>query len=69
MTSNEFVIWMKGIVVASNNYNISPAAWDEIKENLKTINDGIPLSNTSHQVFNSYIPIGVPNVSSTINKK
>lgn len=66
MTSNEFVIWMKGIVVASNNYNISPAAWDEIKENLKTVNDGIPLSSTKHQVFNTYTELHNTNTSSTI---
>ena len=37
MTSEEFVIWMKGIVVASNNYNITPATWDEIKETLDKV--------------------------------
>ena len=39
MTSKEFVIWMKGIVAASNNYNISPATWDEIKEQLEKVKD------------------------------
>jgi hypothetical protein len=66
MTSNEFVIWMKGIVTASNNYNITPATWDDIKQQLEKVTNDIPLSNTSHQVFNSYIPIGASNVSSTI---
>jgi hypothetical protein len=37
MTSDEFVIWMKGIVTASNNYNISPATWDEVKETLEKV--------------------------------
>ena len=69
MTSNEFVIWMKGIVVASNNYNITPSTWDEIKENLKDVNNNIPISNTKHQLFQLYTPISGPNVSSTINKK
>ncbi len=66
MTSNEFVIWMKGIVVASNNYNITPATWDEIKENLKNVKDGIPLSSTKHQVFNTYTELNNNNTSSTI---
>lgn len=69
MTSKEFVSYMKGIVAASNNYNITPATWDEIKHTLKTVNNDIPISNTGHQVFNSYIPIGSSNVSSTISKK
>jgi len=69
MTSNEFVIWMKGIVVASNNYNITPATWDEIKETLKNVDDNIPLSSTKHQVFNTYTALHGTNTSSTINKK
>jgi wyosine [tRNA(Phe)-imidazoG37] synthetase (radical SAM superfamily) len=47
MTSKEFVIWMKGIVAASNNYNISPAAWDEIKEQLEKVKD----NESSVQIF------------------
>jgi hypothetical protein len=39
MNSKEFVIWMKGIVVASNNYNITPATWDEIKETLDKVEE------------------------------
>jgi hypothetical protein len=66
MTSNEFVIWMKGIVVASNNYNITPSTWDEIKENLKNVKDNIPISNTGHQVFNTYTALHGTNTSSTI---
>lgn len=65
MTSREFVMFMKGIVAASSNYNITPTTWDEIKDVLETVNDNIPISNTQHQVFNSYIPIG-GNITSTI---
>lgn len=39
MTSKEFVIWMKGIVAASNNYNINPATWDSIKDTLEKVED------------------------------
>ena len=47
MTSKEFVIWMKGIVAASNNYNISPSTWDEIKEQLEKVKD----DESSVQIF------------------
>jgi hypothetical protein len=33
---------MKGIVVASNNYNITPATWDEIKETLDKVENAPP---------------------------
>lgn len=39
MTSSEFVIWLKGFVEASNNYNLTPAAWESLKEKLKEVVD------------------------------
>ena len=39
MTSRDFVIWLKGFVAASHNYNITPKQWDELKEQLGTVND------------------------------
>jgi len=39
MTSRDFVIWLKGFVVASHNYNITPKQWDELKEQLSTVDD------------------------------
>jgi wyosine [tRNA(Phe)-imidazoG37] synthetase (radical SAM superfamily) len=47
MTSKEFVIWMKGIVAASNNYNVTPGTWDNIKETLEKIKD----DESSVQIF------------------
>lgn len=41
MTSNEFVIWLKGFVAGSNNFNLTPAGWDEVKEQLDKVNDNI----------------------------
>jgi hypothetical protein len=41
MTSNEFVIWLKGFVAGSNNFNLTPAGWDEVKEQLEKVNDNI----------------------------
>jgi hypothetical protein len=66
MTSKEFVIWMKGIIAASSNYNIIPATWDTIKETIETVDDGIPISETKHQVFNTYTALHGTNTSSTI---
>ena len=37
MTPNEFVIWLKGFVQASNNYNITPKQWDDIREQLDKV--------------------------------
>lgn len=37
MTPEQFVIWLKGFVTASNNYNLTPKAWDEVKETLDKV--------------------------------
>jgi hypothetical protein len=39
MTSQEFVTWMRGFVAGSNNYNLTPKGWDEVKEKLSAVND------------------------------
>jgi hypothetical protein len=39
MTSKEFVIWLKGFSKAANSYNITPAQWDEIQEELEKVSD------------------------------
>ena len=41
MTSKEFVIWLKGFVAGSNNFNLTPAGWDKVKEQLDKINDNL----------------------------
>ena len=41
MTSKEFVIWLKGFATAANSYNITPAQWDEVKEQLNKVNDNV----------------------------
>ena len=38
MNSSEFIIWLKGFVAASNNYNLTPAGWDTLKEELSKVN-------------------------------
>ena len=34
MKPEEFIIWLRGFVAASNHYNLTPAAWDKLKEEL-----------------------------------
>lgn len=39
MTSKEFVIWLKGFVAGSNNYNLTPSGWEALKNNLEQVED------------------------------
>jgi hypothetical protein len=39
MTSNEFIIWLKGFIAGSNNYNLTPQGWEALKYNLEKVND------------------------------
>ena len=43
MTSNEFVIWLKGFVAGSNNYALTPKGWDEVKEQLEKVTTYTPV--------------------------
>ena len=51
MTSREFTIWLQGFAAAANSYNITPKQWDEIKEQLGTVND-----KDSYKINNSTSP-------------
>lgn len=37
MTSNEFVVWLKGFVQAANNFTCTPKQWDDIREQLDKV--------------------------------
>jgi hypothetical protein len=37
MNSTEFVIWLKGFVAASNNYNLTPGGWETLKSELEKV--------------------------------
>ena len=39
MTSHEFVLWFKGFAQATNNYNITPKQWDDIREQLGKVKE------------------------------
>lgn len=44
MSSAEFVIWLRGFIAASNNYNLTPAGWETLKEQLGKVNVVSPCS-------------------------
>ena len=44
MNAKEFVIWMRGFVNASSEYNLTPQAWSNLKEMLEEVED-------DHQYF------------------
>ena len=39
MTPQEFVIWLKGFVAGSNNYNLTPNGWETLKQQLEKVED------------------------------
>jgi hypothetical protein len=51
MTSQEFVLWLKGFSEGVHEYNITPKQWDIVKEKLTEVKDEPTQS----------IPFGVPN--------
>lgn len=37
MTPEQFIIWLQGFVAGSNNYNLTPSGWDELKDKLSQV--------------------------------
>jgi hypothetical protein len=52
MTSQEFVLWLKGFTEGVHEYNVTPKQWDLLKEKLNQVKDNN--INT--------LPFGVPNI-------
>ena len=46
MTSNEFIVWFKGFVQATNPYNVTPKQWEDIKEQLSKVNNNSAIKYT-----------------------
>jgi hypothetical protein len=40
MTSQEFIIWLKGFTEGVHDFNITPKQWDLLKDKLKEVSDG-----------------------------
>ena len=53
MTSNDFVIWLKGFVSAANTYNITPKQWDMICEELEKVHSEDKIKKTRYTLNNS----------------
>ena len=72
MTSNEFVIWLKGFTTACNDYAPTPKQWDIIKEELEKVNDnnlpsfpfGTPNTITTTPGTTGYLTIANPYIAS-----
>ena len=37
MKAEEFIIWLRGFVAGSNHYNLTPAGWDKLKDELDKV--------------------------------
>ena len=53
MTSNEFVLWLKGFTEGVHEFNITPKQWDLLKEKLAEVKDDTPIG----------FPFGTPNTA------
>lgn len=37
LTPEQFCVWLKGFVSASHHYNLTPEAWEKLKETLSRV--------------------------------
>ena len=58
MTSNEFVLWLKGFTEGVHEFNITPKQWDILKEKLAEVEDKVLVLESTPS-----FPFGVPNGS------
>jgi hypothetical protein len=59
MTSNEFVLWLKGFTEGVHEFNITPKQWDNLKEKLAEVDDNtIPMGGVivDHNKFKTVYP-------------
>ena len=57
MTSNEFVLWLKGFTEGVHEFNITPKQWDILKEKLAEVEDKVLILESPK------FPFGVPNTA------
>jgi hypothetical protein len=53
MTPHEFVLWFKGFTQAVDDYSITPARWDTIKEQLDKVYSEDKTKETRYTLDNS----------------
>jgi hypothetical protein len=57
MTSKEFIIWLKGFAKAANSYNVTPAQWDAVIEELHNVRDENDQDEINYEPwYNPYQP-------------
>jgi hypothetical protein len=64
MTSKEFVIWLKGVVVGAPQYQATPTQWAAIREQVELVDDH---TNKLGQLNPSTGIFGTPNNTSYTN--
>jgi hypothetical protein len=57
MTSNEFVLWLKGFTEGVHEFNITPKQWDILKEKLAEVEDKVLVLESPK------FPFGTPNTT------
>lgn len=76
MTSQEFVIWLKGFTEGVHDFNITPKQWDNLKEKLAEVSDekrigtpigeggwGTPNGTITTTPGTGYITVANPNIA------
>ena len=58
MTSQEFVIWLKGFTEGVHEYNVTPKQWDLLKEKLSQV-----IGDDNKFVETPGFPFGTPNTA------
>ena len=54
MTSQEFIIWMKGFVSAAHEYAPTPKQWDILKDELSKVSDYEDREQLENDFFGTY---------------
>ena len=57
MTSNEFVLWLKGFTEGVHEFNITPKQWDLLKQKLEEVEDKTLILESPK------FPFGTPNTT------
>jgi len=71
MTSEEYVIWLKGFATAAGEFTLTPKQWDDLKDELNKVDDTPYVSdnftigpNGAYERDPNQFPFGVPNLNS-----
>lgn len=63
MTAQEFITWFKGFIAGSNNYNLTPKGWEEVKDKLNEVRDTPRIDSA---ISNTYTTSTLPS-GTTVN--